>query len=326
MPSFRELTESLDNLYTTTWQNMKQTAIDQIFDATPFYFWMREQGKVERVAGGRFLTEPLRYAKHDIISWLGKGDAVSLNDKEFLTVAKYDWRYLVASIVRFGIDDQQNRGRNQIINLMNAKLDNAMDGLIDTLETALFQGTGSETTGIDGLQALVADDPTASASYGDIAQDTYTWWRNKVKNMTGLSFATNGIAEMRTLLNNTMNNLRQDAPDLILSGQTPYEYYEDTVLDYYRVTNNKLADAGFMNQTFKGIPMVWSPACSNQRMYFLNTKFLTLVIDPMLDFDMTEWKPIPDQPNDRAAQIMTAVQLKTSRRRVHGVMHTIDTA
>ena len=107
--------------------------------------------------------------------------------------------------------------------------------------------------------------------------------------MTGLSFATNGVAEMRTMLNNCMNNLKMDAPDIILSGQTPFEYYEDTVLDYYRVTNNKLADAGFQNQTFKGIPMVWSPSIASTRMYMLNTNFINFVYDPMMNFDMTEF-------------------------------------
>jgi len=319
------LTEAVDNLYTTTWQNMKDTVRDQIYDATPFWFFMKDKGKIEHVSGGRFLTEPLRYAKNDNVVWIGKGGTVNLSDKEFLTVAKYDWRYIVGTIVRFGVDDQQNRARNLIINLMNAKLDNIQDSLIDTLESALAQGTGGVTTGIDGLQAAVADDPT-TGTYGGIDSSTFTWWRNKVKDMTGLSFATNGIAEMRTLLNNCMNNLRQDAPDLILSGQTPYEFYEDTVLDFYRTTNNKLADAGFLNQTFKGIPMVWSPAVANTRMYFLNTNFLKIVVDPMLEFEMTEWKPIPEQVNDRAAQIVTAIQVVASRRRTHGVLFDIDTA
>lgn len=324
--SFRTLTETLDNLYTSTWQNMKSTLIDNIFDASPFYWWLKNNGGIENVEGGRFITEPIRYAKNDVISWIGKGDAVSLNDVEFMTIANYDWRYLVGSLVRFGIDDQQNRGRNQIINFATAKIENMKDSLIDTLETALFQGAGSKTTGVDGLQLLVADDPTAAASPGGIPQNTQTWWRNQTSNLTGVSFATSGVDRMRTLLNNALNNLRNDRPNIVLTHQTPYEYYEDAVFDKYRVVDNKLADAGFMNQTFKGIPMTWSPKCASTRMYFLNTKFIKLVIDPMMNFDMTEWKAIPDQPNDRAAQIVTACQLITSRRRVHAVLRGIDTA
>ena len=319
------LVEALDNLYTTTWQNMKSQVADQIFDATPFYFWLKSKGKMKTVSGGRFITEPLQYAKNDNVTWIGRGGTVSLNDQEFLTVAYYEWRYLVASIVRFGVDDQKNRGKNQIINLMMAKLQNARDSLISELESRLFAGEGSSSNAMDGLLHLVQDDPTVSSTVGGIDQNSNSWWRNQSINMTGVSFASSGVENMRRMLNNTMNNLKMDAPDIIVCGQQPYEFYEDNLLSYYRITNNKLGDAGFQNQVFKGIPMVWSPSCGN-RMYFLNTRFISLVYDPALFFDMTEWKAIPDQVNDRAAQIVSAMQLTVSRRRCQGVIYGIDTA
>ena len=82
--------------------------------------------------------------------------------------------------------------------------------------------------------------------------------------------------------------------------------------------------------------MIWSPAIaptdgnvvgtSNEgRMYFLNTRFLKFIYDPMLFFDMTRWKDIPGQINDRTAQIILAGNLVSNRRRTHGVMFGIDT-
>jgi len=318
------LSESLDNLYTTTWQNMKDTVRDQIFDASPFWFWLKDKGKLQAVSGGRFLTEPLQYAKNDNVTWIGKGGTVALNDYEFLTIAQYDWKYQAASMVRFGVDDQQNRGKNQIISLMNSKMDNTKNSIISDLESTLFAGSAAGNE-FDGLQHLVQDDPTTSSEVGAIDQSTYSWWRNQTKSMTGASFATDGIAEMRTMLNNTANNLKMDTPDIILSGQTPYEWYEDENLDYYRTYDRKLADMGFQALAFKGIPMIWSPSCADTRMYFLNTNYIQFKYDPMMFFDMTEWKTIPDQPNDRAAQIMLAGAFTISRRRCQGVMHTIDT-
>lgn len=321
-----QLTEQLDNLYTTTWQQMKDTVADQVFDATPLFFWLRDRNRFKTVEGGRFLTEPLQYDENDNVEWIGKGGTVSLNDFEFLTIAQYEWRYLSASIVRFGVDDQQNRSKHQIINLMNSKLENTQNKLISTLEQRLFAGEGSLTSGFDGLQHLVQDDPTSSSTVGGIDQSTYDWWRNQTDDMTGSSFAANGVQNMRTMLNDTMNNLAMDRPDIIVSGQRPYEWYEDELLDYYRITDNKLGDAGFQNQVFKGLPMVWSPSCADTRMYFINTDFMYFVYDPMMYFDMTEWKPIPDQPNDRAAQVMTACSMVINRRRCLGVIHGIDTA
>ena len=317
------LTETLDNLYTTTWQNMKAEVADNIFDSTPFWFWLKNKGKLETVSGGRFITEPLRFAKSDNVTWIKKGGTVTLDDKEFLTIAKYDWRYLVDSVVRFGVDDQQNRGKNQIISMMNAKLENSNDTLIDTLETALFASQSGNA--INGLQDLVDDTP-ATGTVGGLDASIYTWWQNKATNMTGLSFAAFGISNMRTMLNNTSNNLKMDAIDIIVSGQTPYEYYEDEVEEQKRIVNKTLGDAGFENIQYKGRPMVWSPACANTRMYFLSTKFLKFKYDPMLFFDMTEWKAIPNQVNDRVAQIVLAGEFLTSRRRCQGVLYNIDTA
>ena len=324
------ITEALDNLYTTTWQNMKSTLVDQIFDGTPFWFWMRDKGKLRTEEGGKFLTEPLRYAKSERVKFIGRGGTVNLSDQEFMTEAVFEWRYLVDSIVRFGVDDQKNRGKNRIISLMNSKLDVSRDSLTDKMEESLFALRGATPTGeavlqFEGLQDLVADDPTASRTVGGIPQDTNTWWRNQSTNQTGQSSAVFLIPNMRTLLNDCGKNLGQNKPDIIISGQTPYEYYEDATLEQKRIVNKKLGDAGFENIEFKGIPMVWSPQCANTRLYMLNTNFLYFVYDPMMFFDMTEWKPIPDQVNDRAAQVITAGNLVTGRRRTHGVIYNIDT-
>jgi len=154
-------------------------------------------------------------------------------------------------------------------------------------------------------------------------------WKNKFKDLTGVSFATSGEAEMRTMLNDTSNNLGSDRPDIILAGQEVYEYYEDTQMSYVQLVNNKLGDAGFQNIMFKGLPVIWSPSITeagSDKMYFLNTNYIKFVYDPVMFFDMTEWKPIPDQVNDRAAQIVTACSFTVSRRRCQGVIHNIDTA
>lgn len=320
------LTEVLDNLYASTWQHMRDTIIDNIFAATPFWFWLKEHNKLRSVSGGRHILETLEYAENDGVGFIGRGGTVPLNDRQFLTNAIYDWRYLQAPIVRFGVDDQQNRGKTRILDLAKAKMSNAQESLITVLETTLFAGAGASGGAFDGLQLLVADDPTAATSVGQIDQSTETWWRNKTDNMTGVSFATNGTARMRTMLNNVMNNRKMDRSDIILTTQTVFEYYEDNILDKYQHTDKRMNDLGFENLSFKKIPMVWSPSCGTGRMYFLNTRFLSFVYDPALFFDMTEWKAIPDQINDRAAQIMTACSFTTNRRRVQGVLRGIDTA
>src|SRR6185312_81583 len=343
------LTQFLDNLYTTTWQNRMEGVADNVFNATPFWFWLKDKGKMKTQRGGRFLEENLEYATNGNITWVDKGTTVTLNDYEFLTIAQYNWRYIAASIVRFGVDEQKNAGKAKILDYMNSKLDSTEKSLITEFETRLVDGAGTVSAGtttaqaqaFDGLSCVVADDPTTSSGGNGIAvggidssQAQFSWWRNQTSNMTGSSFATTGIGMMRTLLNQCMNNRREDRPDILLSDQWVYEQYEGAILTYYRTLNRKLADAGFENQTFKGIPWVWTPAIPGEdsatpvpgHLYFLNTNFLSFIYDPAVYFDMTEWKAIPDQINDRAAQILTACTLTTNRRRVQGVMFGLNTA
>jgi len=318
----QSITEALDNLYTTTWKHMKGPAADNIFDATPFWAWLRDKGKLVKVEGGRQIERPLVYAKNENVKFIGRGGTVALNDYEFLTDAVYKWKYLIAPLVRFGQDDQQNRGKMRIMSLLENKLENAQLSLEDTLESQLFADEAQEQE-FDGLQHLVSDDGIGTV--GGIDANVEVWWKNKFKTMASSIFSANGIPNMRTMLNDVSQNKAKDRPDLILTGQQPYEFYEEAAFDKLELHDTKMAELGFESQKFKGITMVWSPSCG-LRMYFLNSRFLEFIYDPAMFFDMTEWKPIPEQVNDRAAQIATACAFTTNRRRAQGVIFSIDTA
>jgi hypothetical protein len=303
---------------------MKSTVVDNIYDGSPFWFWMKANGMLESVRGGRWLSEPLRFAKSDNVQYVTKGSSVALVDKEFLTTAKDEWRYLVDVITRYGVDEQQNAGKNQILSLLNAKLANSNDSLADEMETRVLGSAG--TNQFNGLQDIVASDPTAAPLHG-IDGNVETWWQNQFQTMTGASFAGagDGLGKMFAMVALCSQNLRQDAPDIILAGRLPFQYYWTETITQRRIHNKTLGDAGFQNIEFMGIPMVWSPQGSTN-MYFLNTRFLKFKYDPAMNFDMTEWKAIPSQINDRVAQVILAGNLMTSRRRVHGVIFLIDTA
>lgn len=326
MGAVTSITELFDNLFATTWQQMKGQYTDQIFTGTPFWFMMKEKGMLESVVGYRYLTETLRYAASPRVGYIGKGGTVELSDHEFMTVATFNWKYLVDSIVRFGVDEQQNSGKAQIMNYIEAKLETSRDSIADRIETDLFGLNAASTLSFLGLQDLIADDPTTSTEVGGINQSTNSWWRNQTKNMNGGSFATNGQKEMRTMFNNCSKNLTGKKPDLWIGGQSAYEKYEDSILTQKRIVNQKLGDAGFENVEFKGVPVTWSPKCADTRLYLLTMGNLKFKYDPRYFMEMTEWKPVPDQVNDRAAQIMIAGELTTNRRAAHGVMYNINTA
>ena len=313
------LTEQLDSLYTTTWQLMRKEAIDNIFKATPFWFWLTAKERRRTEQGGRWIGVPLEYRKNETVQSFGKGDTISTQDTDPLTMAKYDWKYVAGTIVRYYQDDQQNRGKAQIMSLAKAKFRNLEQSLIDKLEADLFgDGTGNSGKDIHGLGLLVSENGTGVV--GGINASNETWWKNQYKDMTNRTPTTYLLSDMRTMFNDCSKG--NDTPTIIVTDQSSYELYEDEVMEQKQIVNKELGDAMFENILFKGRPLVWSPSCPAGSMYFLNDRYLEWVADEAINFEMTDWKPAQNNL-DRVAQIAVAGNLICSARSRQGVLFNI---
>jgi len=321
-------TEQLDSLYTTTWQLRRKQVVDQVFEATPFWYLLSKKGKRKTQSGGRYIEIPLNYAKNETVQFIGKGGVVSIQASDTLTVAHFEWKYLTGHIVRYFTDFQKNRGEAQLINKVNADIDNLQSSLIDKLEESLFgDGTGDSGKAINGLGNLVATNPT-TGTVGNINRANYTWWRNNYKNMSGEAASLYLRKRMSTMFNDCgkYGEGVSRFPDILVCAQDVYEIYESETLEIARImiSDRKLADLGFGDLAYKGRPITWSPSCPDGYLYFLNTNYIEWVADPVENFTMGEWIPIPNQPRDRIAHVMTVGNLVASNCRKLGVIYNIS--
>lgn len=318
------ISEVVDNIVTSTFQSIRRKVADNIFNKYPLQAWMRRRGKIKPYSGSRRIDVNLRYAKNTA-TWFGKGEAVSASELQELTTARYSWSDVAAPMLRTLQDDLENSGQYQIVDYVESLIDNTTMTIEEALETQLFAGASSSGKEMEGLQLLAADDPTTSTTIGQINQSTQSWWQNVATNLTGESVATFWEARAETMYNNVSKIAGNGTnPDIIVTGQTAFEYVKGALAPYLRGTKEELADMGFENLTFRGTPIVWSPSCG-ARMYFLNTEHLWMAYDPRAFFQMTKWKETEDQVETRQAQIYCRVQLVTNRRRALGVIYNIDT-
>lgn len=318
------LTEKLDTFYTSTWQLMRSQVVDNIFKATPLFYWIYSKQRVRRETGGRWIGIPLLYGKNTSVKSIGIGGAVDIVNDEIATTAKFDWKWLACNIVRYFAEDNMNAGKSQILNMANNKLKVAELSMIDKMETMLW-AAAPDTDDFNSITGTSNDKSIIKASFtsdtlGGIDSATNTWWKNVVSD--GASDST--IAAIRNRLNNTYNtaSVGNDHPDLILSYQLFFEWYENWVLTpLLRVYDTKLGDVGFEALKYKGAALTWSPSAVDAKVLFLNSRYLEFVIDSQADFYMTPWKPIPNQL-DRVAQIVVQGNLVTSNRRMQALMAT----
>ena len=316
-------TQSIDNIFSSTWSYRRGPAIEQSFNKTPFAFWLREKGRVKQISGHTRLEIILDYGENTNFAWLTKGAALPTADPNFLTMAFEDWRYAGINILRFWVDDQKNKGQARLINYVESKLNMAERTIWQRLESIFF-GDGTTANAPNGLQNIIPVNPAVGVLHG-IDRATFPWWRNVTRAASGV-FAVHGISDMRNLRNTLLRQAGTGVDDYTLvTDQVTFEAYEDELLDMKRIVNQKLVDAGFEDQhiMFKGSPFLWSAQSPAARVYFVNTNFFSLMCDEDEFMQMTEWKPIPAQPNDRMAQIVLVLNLVTSRPAVHGVLHGI---
>jgi len=321
------MTETLNTMYTTTWYLRRKEIIDQVFLATPFWYLLSKKGKRKTQTGGRSIEIPLQYAKNETVTFIGKGGTVEIAATDPLTVVHWKWKYLTGHIVRYFTEMQMNRGKAQIINKVNADIDNLQSSLIDQLETSLFSdGTGDANLAIDGLANIIKEAP-ATGTIGDLNAATYSWWRNNYKDMSGEAASIYLRKRMNTMFNDCGKygeGVRR-FPDIVVCAQDVHEMYESEALEISRINigDRKLADLGFGDIAYKGRPITWSPSCPDGSMYFLNTSVMEWVADPIENFTLGEWLPIINQPRDVIAHTMTVGNLVTSNRRRLGVIFDI---
>ena len=320
MPGVSE-TRTYDALLTTTLANYRKTLVDNIFDDYPFLSYINGKlgramrgGSIKRVVdGGESIVEHLLYEQNSTVKSYAGAEPLDTTLQEGMTLARYAWKQYAVSVGITGLEKRNNQGEAAMINLLTAKTKQAEMSLRDRMSVDSFSdGTGNGSKNLTGLAALVS----TTATVGGIAPATYTWWKANVTSTAG-SFAATGIDKMRTMFNNiTFGN---DKPDFIVTDQNVYEYYEKTLQPQERFGSNTVADAGFMNLTFKGVPIVFDRDCTSGYMYFLNSEYLSFVVHRDADFSTGPFVT-PENQDVSTAMIIFQGNLTTNNRRKLGVI------
>jgi hypothetical protein len=287
---------NFDALLSTTLANYRDQLTDNIFTARPLTYFLQDKGRIRMLNGGTKIVEPLIYGESSTVKSYSGYDSISLTAQTGITAAEYDWKQYAASIAISGIEEAKNNGEQEIINLLEAKIMQAEESMREGFNR-MFYADGSGNSGKDwnGLGNLVE----ASGTVGGINRATAgnEYWRSYEENTaTALT-----LAQLSTGYNSV--SVGNDHPDMVLTTQTLFEKYEALLQPQLRYTDTKTADAGFQNLLFKAAPVVYDEHCTAGVVYFLNSKYLTLVGHSGKWFSQTEFVR-PEDLDARYALIM----------------------
>jgi len=302
---------NFDALLSTTLANYRPQLTDNIFSARPLTYFLMDKGRIRMVDGGTKIVEPLIYGQNGTVASYSGYDTISLTAQEGMSAAEYDWKQYAASIAISGIEEAKNNGEAAIINLLEAKIMQAEESMREGFNQMFFgDGTGNSGKNWNGLANLVESGNTVGGINSANGQGN-DFWRSYEENTAGALT----LAQMATAYNSV--SVGNDHPDMILTTQTLFEKYEALLQPQLRYTDTKTADAGFQNLLFKAAPVAYDVHCTAGVVYFLNSKYLTLVGHSGKWFQQTDFVR-PENLDARYALIMCYGNLTVRNRAKQG--------
>ena len=300
---------NFNELLSTTIANYRDQLTDNVFNARPLTAHLMDKGRVRMLSGGTKIVEPLIYGENNTVGSYSGYDTISLTPQSGVSAAEYEWKQYAASIAISGIEEAKNNGEEAIINLLEAKVMQAEESMKEGFN-AMFFGDGTGNGGDDwlGIEALVG---TSAVGGIDPADTGNGFWNSYVDSTVGAL----SQADMTTAYNTV--SVGSDHPDFIMTSQTLFEKYESLLTPQLRYTDTKTADSGFQNLLFKAAPVTYDVDCPTGNMYFLNSKYLTLVGHSDKWFTQTEFVR-PENMDARYALIFCYGNLTVRNRKKQG--------
>jgi len=311
---------NFDEILSTTLKNYVPKLTDNIFSARPLFYALTNGQTIRRISGGAKIVVPLIYGTNSTAGSYSGTDSIDTTAQSGISAAEYSWKQYAATVTISGIEEAKNNGEAQIIDLLEGKIFQTQETVIENMNTMFFgNGTGNSSKDWLGLSALVGS--TGSPGGIDATDADNSWWRSAVTNQGSAALT---IASMATLYNNC--SVGNDQPTIIITGQNQYEAYEALLTDQIRYTDTDMADSGFQNLLFKGAPMTFDGTLAGEgKLYMLNTKYIQLVAHSDVWFKPTPFVR-PTNQDAVYSQLLCYGELTTSNRARQGYMYGITPA
>jgi hypothetical protein len=262
--------------------------VDNIYTANVLFFRLNRANK-RVVRGGTQIEVPLMYSRFATGGFYRGLDVLNVAPSDTIKNAAFDWKQAYTNVTVDGLTLIKTDSPEAIANFISQYFVQAEMEMAEILATGLYSNGVTDTKSIDGLAGAV-DDAGVLGTYGGILRSANTWW-NSTDDSTSAALTL-------PVLQSHFGTVKRGGKSstIILSRQEQYNrFWNLNVVNQEFPTqpgavDTQLAQAGFDNQTFNGVPWVVDdhmfdgPSASNSTILFLNEDFIYWAVSPRADF------------------------------------------
>ena len=203
--------------------------------------------------------------------------------------AEFNLKLLVSPVPFLGMEGavQQDYA---IIPLIEARMNDATNVMMDSMATALYNNTTNQQQFI-GLPAAI-DDGSGTVTYGNINRTNNTWWKSK-------QYAAGSVNPTRQNVLQYISGTVKNGAEVPTFGVCGFGTWTLLAQDYvgqenYMITPGSGFDgdangpqAAFRALMVAGVPIYPDPYCPEGTLYFLNSNYMSLYIHEQASFAFT---------------------------------------
>lgn len=247
---------TVTDIIASTIQERSGELADNVTNNNALLRELSQKGNVRTASGGNVILEEIMYSDATTInanSYSGY-ELINITPNSPISAAQYSWAQYAGSISMSGLEDLQNSGTEQIIDLLEGRIKVCWAQLRNRIDYDLYQdGTGNGGKNLTGLAAAVPDTPT-TGTYGGISRSAWAFWQSG--SYSGVTNGGAAVSQANIIAYMTAAGLArvrgQDKTNLWIGDNTYYGYYVNALQAIQRITSETDASSGFANLQFSG--------------------------------------------------------------------------
>lgn len=283
---------AITDVIATTIQSRTGDIQDNVTSNNALLMKLKQRGNIKTFSGGNTILQELSFASNGNAGWYSGYETLPIAAQDVLSSAEYVIKQAACPVTISGLEQLQNAGKEQIIDMLDARMDVAEASMANLIASGLYSdGTAAGGKQIDGLLKQVSTTPTNVV--GGIDRSTWLFWRNQYFRMLTTGGAVASAANVQTYFNRMWSSLVRgnDRPDLIMVDNTLWSFYMASLQAIQRFTGTETAKLGFvsvkymdadvvldggmqLNWTATGAAGISQNAVPSTSAYFLNTKYM----------------------------------------------------
>ncbi len=269
------------DILATTIESRSGVIADNVTDNNALLLRLKTKGKQKPWTGGSVILQELAFAENSTAMYYSGAETLNIDAQDVITAAQFTPKQAAVAVTITGLEDLQNSGKEQVIDLYDSRLEVAEASIQNLIGSGIYSdGTGTNGKQVTGLQAMIIEGPT-SGVVGNIDRATWSFWQNKEFDFStdlGASASSSNIqAGFNNLYAQTLRG--SDSVDLIIVDNKLWGFYMASLQTNQRFpASPDLANLGFVTAKYMNADVVLDGGIGGNvptaTGYFLNTNYI----------------------------------------------------